>query len=518
MRKLLVVLVAFAGCVLASAQQKAPNDIYVVVTDKMPTNAQLQQLRALGPIHYAYKTLPAVAINVPPNRLTELNALPFVRAVYADAEVQQDGHVDSRPHIEDTYNLDLIDALSSDVTVGGTEYTGAGVYVAVLDTGLIQDWSLYLDPARVATQYGINFIGPVANVNYNLWQHDTNSHGTAVAATVIGYKLDDDSAEGGFLPAPLTGDPNARVWVRGVAPGATIIPVKVLNQNGSGFFSSIVAGIDYITFLTQQSAFAGKRIVINMSLGGGSPFVPLEMAINNAIAHGIVVVASAGNSGEAGMGWPGAYPQVLSAGAVGWTHEFDQPASGVLPNPPDNTWWFTGNPAETTASEVFVVSFSSRERDSRAARFRCLGNVVCDQDLDVLAPGRRVLLPFLCTSFTCAGVPQPPADPKPPNANVPSRYQFISGTSFSAPHVAGVAALLLQANSALSASQVETALENTALAVPDNGLFQEVSASFASFLTNRWDINCGTTATPDPCDPVGHGLVRTNLALQAVHP
>ena len=83
----------------------------------------------------------------------------------------------------------------------------------------------------------------------------------------------------------------------------------------------VAAGIDYVTSLA-KGRLAGSRIVINMSLGDTVPAQVIEAAIDRAIAAGVIVVASAGNEGEAGMGWPGAYPQVISAGASGWTGEW----------------------------------------------------------------------------------------------------------------------------------------------------------------------------------------------------
>ena len=59
-------------------------------------------------------------------------------------------------------------------------------------------------------------------------------------------------------------------------------------------------------------------MVINMSLGGPELATWKRHAIDNAIANGVIVVAAAGNDGEAGMGFPGAYAPVISAAAAGW--------------------------------------------------------------------------------------------------------------------------------------------------------------------------------------------------------
>ena len=97
--------------------------------------------------------------------------------------------------------------------------------------------------------------------------------------------------------------------------------------------------------------------VITMSIAGHSPLPLEEMAINRAIARCIIIVTSAGNRGERGMGWPAAYPQVIGVGANGWTKQF-RPGTPTMPN---FAFWWTQDvgfdpdplgPAEET--EAFV--------------------------------------------------------------------------------------------------------------------------------------------------------------------
>ncbi len=112
---------------------------------------------------------------------------------------------------------------------------GTGVYVAVLDTGLLPTWRAYFPEERIAVEFGIAFGGGggengTVSTQPNKWEHDVNSHGTHVTSTILGYSM--------------YGTP-----VNGVAPMATVIPVKVLNQNGSGWSSVVARGITYITDL-----------------------------------------------------------------------------------------------------------------------------------------------------------------------------------------------------------------------------------------------------------------------------
>jgi len=169
---------------------------------------------------------------------------------------------------------------------------------------------------------------------------------------------------------------------------------------------------------------AEHPVVINMSLGGPVLDAIEKAAIDYAIEQGVIIVASAGNRGEAGMGYPGAYSPVISVAASGWVGEW---LGGA-------TWWYASNVAEPTSAEDFYITdFSSREK--------------AGQDLDVAAPGSWIVGPYQVNSGQTA-------------------YYFLGGTSMAAPHVAGIAALMLQKNPALQQTDVETILESSAIPLP----------------------------------------------------
>ncbi|HEV3483999.1 MAG TPA: S8 family serine peptidase, partial [Vicinamibacterales bacterium] len=270
---------------------------------------------------------------------------------------------------------------------------GRGVYVAVLDTGLLDSWRQYFPEQRIATQYGIAFSGGGAEMGHvstvpNQWEHDQDSHGTHVTSTVLGFKF------------------GTRI-VNGVAPLATVIPVKVLGQGGFGWSSVIAAGIVYVTDLA-KGPLAGSPVVINMSLGGSQLDAVEKAAVDYAVANGVIVVAAAGNEGKAGMSFPGAYAPVISVAASGWVGEWT----------PDNAWWRTKDVADPTAArDFYITDFSSRQKPG--------------QDLDVAAPGSWVVGPYQTQSGKTS-------------------FFFLGGTSMASPHVAGIAALLLQKNPALN--------------------------------------------------------------------
>jgi subtilisin family serine protease len=420
-----------------------------------------------------------------------------------------------------TWDSDLIN-------VDTVPQTGHGVYVAVLDTGLVPNWKDYFPAERVNTQLGTGFDQPVSfrvakddpcklgvetgKLSQSTWVGSTAStHGTHVASTILGYNYYSNfDAVGGFpLPA---------IQVRGIAPDVTVIPVRVLadyqipatpqcadnpqpsSKANFGTDAMVAAGIRYATDLKRAGY---SPMVINMSLGGDALADIEKEAIDYAIANGVIVVAAAGNEGETGMHFPGAYAPVISAGSIGWTGEWLNPVDHATRY---RMWWLkdgdhvppmlpgtaeVGDP--TQASDIYVSDFSSR--------------ALPGQQLDVLAPGSWVRGPF-------PGTPGFNHLPWWSNGlgdlhNNAGNFYYVGGTSMATPHTSALAALMLQKNPNLTQAQVEAILKSTALPLAASGSRDIFDNDHPATIT--WDTDCGGTA----CDAVGSGVIQADAALNA---
>jgi subtilisin family serine protease len=449
---LLIVSVLLLGSMNPALAAKDDKLIHInVLLNTEITDDILAELGTYGKVMGKIVQIDALTMKIKQSQLSDIQGLEYVDAANPDAE--RKGIPIDTVAAEDfsaglsTWNLDAINVTDFGFNNRQVAEDGTGVYVAVLDTGLLGTWRQYFPQERISEEYAISFGGGGNDHGFipdqpNKWEKDTNSHGTHVTSTILGYSFYGTS-------------------INGVAPMATIIPVKVLNQNGSGWSSVVAAGIMYVAHL-KEGPLAGSPVVINMSLGGPELDDIEKAAIDYAIDKGVIIVASAGNKGMEGMGYPGAYEPVISVAASGWDQEW-------YTTPPNTSWWWYLNVAEPTdPNHFYITDFSSRELPG--------------QDLDIAAPGSWVVGPYQLQMGQTS-------------------YYYLGGTSMASPHVAGIVALMAEKYPALAALQAETILEGSAIGL----------APGCRFILTPW----GTVEYCWGADATGAGLVDAVEALAA---
>jgi serine protease AprX len=291
-------------------------------------------------------------------------------------------------------------------TAGVGPFTGAGVGVAIIDSGI--DSRHPALRARVAVS--VDFTGGDGM--------DAFGHGTHVAGLIAG--------EAGRSPDTA--------MYRGMASGAHLINLRVLDGQGAGVASSVVEAIDWA--IEYRRAYNIR--VINLSLGGPvlQPYRddPMCEAVERAVAAGLIVVVAAGNGGQTadgrllygGITTPGNDPHVITVGALDTRGTPDRGDDQVAP-------------------------FSSK------------GPTRYDLVIkpDVVAPGSQVISAAAAGSVLAA-----PGGPTLPV----SGYLSLSGTSMATGVVSGAVALLLEGTPGLSPLQAKTVLQLTSSFLTAQGL------------------------------------------------
>jgi serine protease AprX len=343
-------------------------------------------------------------------------------------------------------------------------YDGRGVGIAVIDSG-VTSWHDDLADADSGGQRVDRFVDLV---NGRQAAYDDYGHGTHVAGIIAGNGFDSGGARSG------------------IAPGAHLIVLKVLDDAGRGRISNVIAALDYV--MTNRTELNIR--VVNLSVAAGVyesyNTDPLTLAAQRVVRAGTVVVAAAGNNGRsaqgttqyAGITAPGNAPWVLTVGAsshMGTTDRADDTVA-VFSSRGPSAIDYTAKP-DLVAPGVGIESLS-------------------DPGGRLYATGAAYLL-----SGTVASSYFP--------------YMSLSGTSMAAPVAAGTIALMLQANPALTPNAVKAILQYTTQVYEG----YDPLTQGAGFLNAKGAVELArylaatvTTAYPSAPDWSGHLVWGNHLA------
>ncbi len=374
----------------------------IVELDPRAADASREILK-LGKFRYKLDLIDGQVIEVPNTQLKKLASLPGVLRVHYD-----------RPIHAHNYRTGVTTGARTVQDAMG--YTGAGVGIAIIDSGIASWHDDLTNRSSKSYPYGNQRVSKFVDfVNGRTMPYDDNGHGTHVAGIIAGNGYDSFGEK------------------TGIAPGASLVALKVLDANGQGTISNIIAALNWVA--TNGAAYNIR--VVNMSVGAGvyeSYWTdPLTLAAKKVTDKGITVVAAAGNFGKDRYGRlqygaitaPGNAPWVLTIGASS--------TMGTLTRADDQV-------ADYSSSGPTAVDFLSKP--------------------DLVAPGTGTVslsspgsTLYITKALNLVGGLLGLGGDRP--------YLSLSGTSMAAPVVSGTVALMLQANPNLTPNLIKAILQYT---------------------------------------------------------
>ncbi|MCB9134688.1 MAG: S8 family serine peptidase [Anaerolineales bacterium] len=330
---------------------------------------------------------------------------------------------------------DYPDVVGADIVWAGG-VTGEGITVAVVDTGLANHPGI--DEKIIAW---VDFVEGRHNPK------DSSGHGTHVAGIIANAEMSSDGE-----------------W-NGVAPGVNLAGVRVLDGEGQGTYVDVIEGLQWV--LENKETYNIRVVNLSLVATPMSPYWadPLDQAVTQLWATGIVVVAAAGNGGSGPMsiGVPGNNPYVITVGA------------------------FTDNYTPNDWSDDYITPFS--------AAGPTLDGFVKP---DLVAPGAHIVSTMKENTYLAQTYPE----------NVlPKKYFSMAGTSQATAVASGVVALMLSENPNLTPDQVKFRLMGSA--------FPWVDLANDQALYSIWQQGMGRLNAPDAVFGEMDGLANVGMDIWA---
>jgi serine protease AprX len=398
-----------------------------------------------GDVQGRLSALDTLVAEIPRSSILTLQGSAYVTSVTPNVPIHMNGLMDGYDTSTDAGSMRSVNDIIHAKNYWDHGISGAGVDVALLDTGVVPVNGLTY-PGQVVNGPDLSFESQYPSARYL----DTYGHGTHMAGIIAGR---DDSVKD-----PKTADLTTQYM--GVAPGARIVSVKVADSQGAVDVSQVLAGIDWVVQHRNDPGFNIR--VLNLSFGtdGVQDYMldPLTYAVEVAWRKGIAVVVAAGNGGfgTTKLNDPAYDPLVIAVGAAN--------SNGT-----------------TSVQDDTIPSFSSCGDGTR--------------NPDVVAPGQSIVSLRNPGSY---------ADVNYPTARVGSTPRFFkgSGTSQSAAVVSGAAALLIQQRPGITPDQVKKLLMQTATPVP----LASARCQGAGMIDLKYAAPTPTVAESTQTSPLASGL------------
>ncbi len=482
--------------------------VKVLVVAKPGVDPDLTPLRSAvvsagGTVYYRYISVNGVLAMLPVSRVYDI-------AVRADVDSISPNRITART----TSLLEKAIGVTEFRGAGGAlDVDGTGVGIAFLDSGIMDAHRAFasgglLSGSRVKKSVDLTKANESALLGSNDWKGGSDyskqiypgSSTLAWLESVINSALstNPDPYGHGTLVASIAAGRNisSSVDSTGVATGASLYDVRVLNGNGLGDIGDTLAGIDWVILHSKEYNIR----VLNVSLAADSTESyltdPLCRAVRNAVAAGITVVVAAGNYG---LGPDGRerYGTITSPG-----------------NEPSAITVGSANPHDSAGRADDTVNFFSSRGPTRGGWLDAAGVRHPDNLLkpDLVAPGQRLIGALATDALNLSSSRLSQVFPQlVVQRGLNSGLMVASGTSFSAPVVSGTVALMLQANPGLTPPLVKAILQYTAEAIPGQSLMQQG----AGLVNVVGVLQLATSLAPDIATRMAQGQIAPGDSILA---
>jgi hypothetical protein len=309
---------------VAEGEQASPGTSNYIIVFKPAANID-REIRGIGAINAGVgpkfqNVFKGVMARLTEQQRAALSRNPNISFIEKDATVSLVEPTNVTNQLSAPWGLDRIDQVTGRDSTYTYTATGSGVTAYVIDTGILESHS----------QFGGRVLSGFSSISGGT--SDCNGHGTHVAGTIGAATF-------------------------GVAKSVSLVPVRVLDCNGSGTVSGVIAGIDWVS----SQATGGLRVA-NMSLGGVASSA-IDTAVNSLISKGVTVVVAAGNNSADACNYsPARVPAAITVAASTSSDGFASYSNRgscvdiVAPGTSIQSAWHTSNTATNTISGTSMAS------------------------------------------------------------------------------------------------------------------------------------------------------------------